>query len=244
MKKVISFCLWGEDPFYWKGAIENARLAQALFPDWECRYHIASEGTPATELGELQRMENAHILIHEGTGDPSAMLWRFEEADDPEVDVLISRDTDSRLSERERSAVEVWLSSGRQFHVMRDHPWHRCAMLGGMWGCKSTKSGRMKEHINRWLQNHTAPPARGMDQDFLARVIWPQARHDCIVHDPFFSGRPFPQSKRLVDDVYFVGERFAADNQPASIAEREALDAWESKWRYLKWIRRIRPAQL
>ena len=52
--------------------------------------------------------------------------------------MYISRDLDSRFSDREQAAVEEWLNSSKKFHIMRDHPRHRPAMLGGTWGCKLT----------------------------------------------------------------------------------------------------------
>ena len=53
-----------------------------------------------------------------------------------DVDVMISRDTDSRVSHREMIAVNKWLESDKGFHIMRDHPWHTTKILGGMWGCR------------------------------------------------------------------------------------------------------------
>ena len=53
-----------------------------------------------------------------------------------QVDVLLSRDLDSRLSPREVSAVEEWMNTSievekdKPFHVMRDHPDHGAVMLG------------------------------------------------------------------------------------------------------------------
>lgn len=45
------------------------------------------------------------------------------------------RDVDSRLSARDRMAVEEWIQSGEPFHVLRDHPAH-CGwpINAGMWG--------------------------------------------------------------------------------------------------------------
>ena len=34
MNKVINFSLWGDDPFYTIGAVENAKLALDIYPDW------------------------------------------------------------------------------------------------------------------------------------------------------------------------------------------------------------------
>ena len=59
-----------------------------------------------------------------------ASLWRFLPLSDPLVDVVLSRDLDSALNEREAAAVEEWLQSGANFHLMRDHPKHGTEILG------------------------------------------------------------------------------------------------------------------
>ena len=55
---------------------------------------------------------------------------------DPLVDEWHSRDLDSRISEREVSAVVDWLATGKHFHVMRDRPNHRHVMEGCCFGMK------------------------------------------------------------------------------------------------------------
>ena len=50
--------------------------------------------------------------------------------------MYVSRDLDSRFSDREHEAVEEWLKSDRSVHVMRDHVTHDFTMLGGLWGTK------------------------------------------------------------------------------------------------------------
>jgi hypothetical protein len=63
------------------------------------------------------------------------MSWRFLVASDPNIERYVIRDIDSRISRREKLAVDEWIASGKQFHVMRDHPSHsNNAMSGGMWG--------------------------------------------------------------------------------------------------------------
>ncbi len=241
MKRLISFCLWGDDPVYWKGAISNAHLAKKLFPGWVCRFHIASEGIPERALHQLQQFSHVEIVTHPGLGDASSMLWRFEDADDEDVAIFICRDTDSRLSVREKRAVDAWMDSGKWFHVMRDHPYHQAAMMGGMWGMRSRKNGKIREQITRWRTEFTPAPKKGVDQAFLSTRIWPEAISNACVHDPFFSGRPFPDSPRDPHGVLFVGECFAADDRPASRSDRLALEKWEKKWKHLRWLRRLRP---
>ena len=64
------------------------------------------------------------------------MLWRFLPVLDPSVDLMVSRDLDSRLTTREQAAVQEWIDSGLAFHVMRDNPEHGTEILGGMWGAR------------------------------------------------------------------------------------------------------------
>ena len=64
------------------------------------------------------------------------MVWRFLPLLDPGVEVVVSRDLDSRLTPREQAAVEEWLETGLTFHVMRDNPHHGTEILGGMWGAR------------------------------------------------------------------------------------------------------------
>ena len=45
------------------------------------------------------------------------MIWRFLPSLDPEVEVMMSRDLDSRLTEREAVAVREWLESGKEHLV-------------------------------------------------------------------------------------------------------------------------------
>ena len=51
------------------------------------------------------------------------MMWRFLPSLDPGVEVVMSRDLDSRFTAREAAAVREWLSSDKTLHAMRDHPW-------------------------------------------------------------------------------------------------------------------------
>ena len=109
------------------------------------------------------------------------------------MDILLSRDLDSRISQREVDAVTEWLESGRPIHVMRDHPGHDTPMLGGMWGTRldeASNSLRLK-WAKSWIQilmdqqTFSGRNRRGDDQDILARYIWPWVRSLSLQHDSF-----------------------------------------------------------
>ena len=136
-KKVITFSLWGDNPTYNVGAIKNAESAKEFYPDFECWFYIHQESVPLETIEKLNSISNTKIILK--TGDLNTvkpMMWRFEAIDEPDVEIMMSRDLDTRILLREKLAVEQWLKSDKVFHIMRDHPNHGWVILGGMFGIK------------------------------------------------------------------------------------------------------------
>lgn len=204
MKKVIAFSLWGDNEKYTLGAIRNADLAKSVYPGWVCRFYVG-RSTPFSIVEELSKRDNTEIFLMSEQGDWTSMFWRFFPASDPTVDVMLSRDTDSRLTKREKEAVDVWLQSKAGFHIMRDHPYHATEIMGGMWGAKKGCIPQMKNMCVEYVKGDFWQ----VDQNFLKEKIFPLIVHKCCVHDPFFAKIPFP-SKRNTGE--FVGQAFNGDD--------------------------------
>ena len=199
MKKIIGFSLWGDNPIYTQGAIRNAELALEHYPEWICRYYIAN-CVPKYILNSLENYNNTEI-VKMGDGDWTSMFWRFYPASEPDVDVLISRDTDSRLNSREALAVNEWLSSDKDFHIMRDHPQHATEILGGMWGVRGNILSNMKQMIESYVKGDFWQ----VDQNFLREHVWKVIKNSYISHDEYFEKKPFPSSRK---PGFFVGQAF------------------------------------
>ena len=200
MQKIISFSLWGSNPKYTVGAIRNAELALTIYPHWKCKFFIASS-VPKDIVDKLYSFPNTILELKTENGDWSSMFWRFDTSYDPSVDVSIFRDTDSRLSLREKNAVDEWLVSEKTFHIMRDHPYHGFPILGGMWGFKNNPKYPMKE----LLTNFNVQNKYGTDYDFFIQQLYPMVKNDKVTHDPFFEKIPFPTTrvnKQFVGEVY------------------------------------------
>jgi len=200
--KIISFSLWGNNPKYTVGAIKNAELAKKIYPEWRCRFYIAND-VPYSIIMNLSIYDNVDIVEMDRPGDWTSMFWRFLPASEENVEVMISRDTDSRLNLREKSAVEEWLNSEKGFHIMRDHPWHKFSVLGGMWGVKSGILPNMKDLIDNFSQQDQY----GTDYNFFNQVVMPIVKDDCLIHDEFFEKNPFPEVREQYE---FVGKVFDA----------------------------------
>ena len=137
MLKVISFSLWGDNPTYTLGSIINAELAKIYYPMFECWFYIHKESVPKDIINSLEKMDNVKIIFKFGDINTSkSRMWRFEAIDDPNVEIMMSRDTDTRFLLREKMAVDEWLKSDKLFHIMRDHPHHAYKILAGMFGTR------------------------------------------------------------------------------------------------------------
>lgn len=224
MKKIISFSLWGNNPKYTVGAIRNAELAPLVYPGWKTRFYIANT-VPDQILYALEDLEHVEIIYKDNPGDWTGMFWRFQSCYDDNVDVSIFRDTDSRLNKREKLAVDEWLRSDKLFHIMRDHPFHKYPILGGMWGIKSTNKFNIKLLLEDFMQNK-ATDSYGTDYNFLGNVLYPLIKDkDCFIHDEFFSNRPFPAARSGYE---FVGQVF--DENEKTVQEHlEAIKNFKNK---------------
>lgn len=203
MNKVISFSLWGDNPKYTVGAIRNAELAPIIYPNWTCWFYVGNN-VPQDILQELEKHNHCKILKKNDQCDWTSMFWRFEAGYADDADVCIFRDTDSRLSMREKYAVDEWLNSSKNVHIMRDHPFHNFPILGGMWGIKKDGKYDIKSMLNRFDKKDNY----GIDYDFLANSIYKDslARDDQLVHDEFFEHKPFPSTRSAGKE--FVGDVF------------------------------------
>lgn len=197
MKKIISYCLWGNNGFYTINGIRNVDLAKIHFPDWICRFYVAPT-VPKAIIEELKNREAEVILM--GVDESwNGMFWRFYAASDPMVDIMISRDTDSLLDHRDKAAVDEWLSSDKDFHIMRDNRAHSTKILGGMWGARNKIIINMKELIDNYSRKNTNN-RKNIDQEFLAEIVYPIVINRSMVHDSlnrFGHGREFPIPRKL-----------------------------------------------
>ena len=223
MKNIIVYSLWGDNPIYWIGAQKNIELSKELYPGWICRFYI--DENCDSELIKSLNGDNVEIILmkkldyrYKNLSDKfnhSGLFWRFFSLADSSVDYILSRDCDSRLSKRESDAVSEWLSSGKKFHIMRDHPYHTVPILAGMWGCKRDILNNIEDLLRFWSTYQRRGVFHAEDQDFLGQIVYPIIKKDVMEHSEFnisFGGeiKKFP-TERI--DYEFVGDVFDEKNE-------------------------------
>jgi len=191
-KNIISFSLWGKDDKYCLGAIENARIAPVLFPEWRCRFYC-DDSVPRAVIETLLSHGADVICMGSQAYRYEGLFWRFQVANDPTVSRFLVRDADSVLSVRERAAVIDWIQDGRPFHMMRDYYTHTDLMLAGMWGGIAGLLPALKplqrKFVAKGIQNNT------VDQKFLNAEVWGYVKSYILIHDDIFGcfdAKPFP----------------------------------------------------
>ncbi len=185
--KIISYSLWGDKSKYLKGALENIKGQKELFPDWKCRFYCHDHVD--LNIINILYKEGAEVVLKEEEPfikhmDAPGMFWRFEVLKDPSIDRCIVRDTDGRLTMREKICIKDWERSGKEFHIIRDHIQHGTKIMGGMWGCTKDFISRINyDDLLNSFNKSTYKNIYATDQEFLARMIYPLVKDTACIHD-------------------------------------------------------------
>ena len=209
--KYISFSLWGTDQLYCIGALENAKLVNNIYKDWKMVVYY-DNSVPENIINSLNELNV--LTINANNKNMYEPFWRFLASDINDCEYAVFRDCDSRISVREKLAVDEWIRSGKILHVMRDHPAHRVpfgatglGILAGMWGIKGNVIS-MENLIRLFSMTHEN--IYGVDQTFLSTIYQMFINNRCT-HDPFFEKFMFPIKR---ENGRFIGERINPDNTP------------------------------
>ena len=77
---------------------------------------------------------------------------------------------------REREAVEDWITTADQFHVMRDGPFHTTFILAGLWGGNNYHNFVKALVVRDRLFNVRLDQVKFYDQNKLRKLVWPVIR--------------------------------------------------------------------
>ena len=235
--KYISYSVWGDNKVYTYGIIENVLDAKKYYEGWIVRVHY-NDTVPSNIIDWLKSQDNVEVVYHPGTETKASnTLWRFEDLFIKDA-VIISRDADSRFTDREVKLVNEWLNSCKDFHIIRDHKHHMVPILAGTFGCKNNCleyigiSGPLRninsvpisfvkglEILEAFKKN--IPPGQDkylVDQIFLAQYVYNYIISNTMLH---CSHNPYEPFAIKIDPVEtgFVGEVVTKCLRAAEIME-------------------------
>jgi hypothetical protein len=165
------------------------------------------------EIIAILRELNAEIIRYRGEIGWKLMMHRFLPIESPLVEIMLSRDTDSRIGERERACVKEFEESGFLFHTMHDHPYHNLPILGGMFAVKKGIIDNIFElisqNINRYENKYQC------DQMFLQDIVYPIVKDNMLVHQDiaFYGHEGFKKMPTERNNFEFVGAVYDQNDQ-------------------------------
>jgi hypothetical protein len=206
--KVFSFCLYGSKPKYITGMHENIKTISIKFPDW--KVFIYHDNTVA--IDDFKKYSN--VIARLGLyNNEKLMLDRFCAIDEPDVEIMLVRDADSRINERDEWCINSFIQSDKLFHIIHDHPYHIMPILGGLWGIKK---GCLPHFIFRNAIDiyQVGQNDSNCDQKFLYTWIYPKVNdislyHGELPHSFKGVGTPIP----FKNDHMFCGQVIEYDEK-------------------------------
>ena len=204
MVKLMTMSVWGDNERYIVGAREQAKLATHFYPDFTVRIYTDNADNFKSLLAWYD------VEIHERKDD-NGVLWRFEPLFESPDNIVIVRDSDGRITQREAMAVNEWLESDKKFHTFRDHESHfEYPIIACAFGYK----GQLPEQqLTQMLAIKSQPFYYTNDQVYLRDFVWPIVKDDSMVHE--CTKGWFKESKQKLKNKYsFCGNGYDQYDMP------------------------------
>ncbi len=186
---------------YLLGAVRNTELQKEFYPGWTCRFYVSQE-VPARIIELLENNGAEVVVMENGAPYGEKMRWRFLATGEKDMDACIVRDADSRFGSRERQMGDEWLASGKPFHIIRDHPCHSKAMMGGTWGVRGGCVPDMEKLMKETREMYSDDQAFLLNEIYYGRIK-ENLEENVLIHGDFvaFPGEtlvptpPWPDGK-------------------------------------------------
>jgi len=168
--KYISFSLFGTDLKYYVGAEKNVLLNNQLLPDWNTIIYYHPNNFRIEFLKKLKdkgaiMVDVSNITIGGRPSEDFPFFWRFLSFLNDGM--TLSRDLDSRMSNREVEYIRQWEKNNEDYFIIRDHPWHS-PYPSGLFGIRR-KLPEFEKHFNEYISSNNL--VWGADQDILEKYM-------------------------------------------------------------------------
>jgi hypothetical protein len=191
MVNAFSFCLYGTDTrLYHRGFLENLELVKRYYPGWIVYVYLGTDVAP--EFREYFLRDPIIRVRDTGTTGAVLMIHRFFAIDEPDVDVCFFRDADSRIHWKDRWAINDFMRSNYNAHVIRDNVQHTAMIMGGLWALRrNALKTSMRSIFEGWTPVYAGNghpdklDGHGMDQNFLLKTVYPLVQSTLLVHYSF-----------------------------------------------------------
>jgi hypothetical protein len=209
--------VWGNIPRYIFGAKRQIELAKKYYPDWTIRIYV-DDMDKTKEFNDCET-----ILVDDGT---SGYFWRFRSLFENENNIVQIRDCDSRITIREKMAVQEWLQSDKSFHTFKDHDAHyEFPVMAGCFGFKGKLSNSLHDIMQQFEKNTFFYTN---DQVYLRDHVWQVVQENCLIHSIKDVGWFSDTRKKLKNRFSFCGNGYDERDMPLYPESLAAFSGWDA----------------
>jgi GR25 family glycosyltransferase involved in LPS biosynthesis len=217
--KLFSFCIYGNDYKYYFGLEENCLIINEYYPDYEI--YIYCGITHLTDYVKFlqQKYKNIHLFETNNEGVVN-MVYRYKPLLLNNVDVVIIRDADSEVNERDRWSINDFLNSNsknddktdsknKNIQIIRDNFWHKSRITGGLslFRNRNNLFDKLKEKLIDIFANSKISLKYGDDENILNSQIYPIIKDYVLVYSNIcvFEGEDYKNINFINDGTNFCG---------------------------------------
>jgi len=215
---IFSFSIYGDDIKYYLGLRENIRIIREFYPEFHI-FIYAGINRNEEFLYSLQTefSQNIHVIDTKKDGAFN-MFLRYLPLILEEAELVIIRDADSEVNERDRWAINEFLNDSNPKHtiqVIRDHYWHKSRISGGLSAFKLSQIHpkllqSLKTEFSQILKEINGNKREfnyGSDENMLNERIWPIIKNDIMVYSNIcvFEGEAYRTIDFKNDETNFCG---------------------------------------
>lgn len=195
--------VWGDDPRYIIGAKKQIELSKKYYPDWKVRIYTDN-------VNNYKEYSNVEV---EKISDLSyGMFWRFLPMFESEDNIVLVRDSDSRITIREKMCIDEWMESDKMFHTFKDHDAHyEFPIIGCSFGYKGSFGNDLLKVMINYMNTNKFYLS---DQFFLRDYIYPIIKDNTLLHSMRDDGW-FADTRKLLKNKYsFCGNGYTEYDMP------------------------------
>ena len=184
----------------------NIENNATLMPGWVSVVYVSE--SVYSQYGQILRKLPCKIVKVKSEENQISTIWRFFATDLVDSELILFRDCDSIITEREIVLINHWVNSNQALHIIRDHPSHVSSIMAGLCGVRKKRIQNLLEAFrNTKFIDHY-----GIDQWFIHKELYQKHHGDWLIHDAFYrrEGNTYlPKTPPKNDD--YIGMRVVLD---------------------------------
>lgn len=178
---IVSFCIYGSNDKYCRGLLENIEIIIKKLENFHIFIYVG-DNVPKQWIDKYSEYDKVKLIYTNRIGHDN-MINRFLAIDEDNVDLMIVRDADSRIHDRDLWCINHFIHSNFGAHTIRDHQYHTIQIMGGLWGLKKGFLNKpIRELYSLYNSSNTVVNQIQHDQYFLRDILYNLIKHSLIIY--------------------------------------------------------------